>query len=269
MIRNRILPPSRTAIYRGAIRHRRFHPVNHEFTYNLSMVLLDLEHLERELDVPGLVGCSRPALGRFRRSDYIGEPGQSLRETIVERVEAETGLRPDGKVTLLTHLRYWGFMMNPLAVFYCYDRSGDLVAVALQVTNTPWREKILYVLKPDPAMRKHTFRFHKRMHVSPFNPMQMEYLCRFATPGEQLVFHLENHVGDHCHTDATMVFHRVPATTARLVWLSIRQPAMTLIVGLGIYWQALRLWLKKSPVYDHPGRARAKAAPLALKKVTR
>ncbi len=30
---------------------------------------------------------------------------------------------------------------------------------------------------------------------------------------------------------------------------------MTVKVIAGIYWEALRLWLKRVPVYDHPAKA--------------
>jgi DUF1365 family protein len=41
-----------------------------------------------------------------------------------------------------------------------------------------------------------------------------------------------------------------------LLW---RYPAMTLQVLGGIHWQALRLWLKKTPVYDHPSKRKESA----------
>ncbi len=217
------------------------------------MPLIDLDTVDQELSTPGLLGTRWPALGWFRRRDYFGDPTQSLCDCVREEVARETGWHPDGSILLLTHLRYWGFVMNPLSIFYCLDRDGDLRATLLQVTNTPWREKTCYVFGVDPAERKPHRKFDKRMHVSPFNPMEMTYHCRLRAPGEKLFFHLENHRDGRAETDATLLLERIPTTRARLLSLVLRQPAMTLVTAFGIYWQAWRLWRKGTPVYDHPG----------------
>lgn len=242
-----------SALYRGIIRHRRFTPVVHEFRYRVTMPLLDLATVENELKVPGLLSTRYPALGWFRRADYMGDPAQSLSDMIRDTVEAETGWRVDGRIRLLTNLRYWGFVMNPIAIFYCDDSDGQLRYLVLQVTNTPWREKTLYVVRSEPESRNQNGRFAKRMHVSPFHPMDMTYDCRFRAPESKLFFHLENHRSSRRETDATLVLERVPMTLARLTGLVIRQPSMSMKAGMGIYWQALKLRLKKAPVYHHPG----------------
>ena len=247
-----------SAIYKGTIRHRRFSPVSHQFSYQLTMLMLDLDRIEQELNFPPFVGVKYPALGWFRRSDYVGNPQDNLKKHVLDKVEKNCGTRPDGKVLLLTHLRYWGFIMNPIAVFYCYNKDQILQSVALQVTNTPWKEKILYVVSMEGAGRNHQSRFSKSMHVSPFNPMEMEYLLRLQPPANKLFFHLENHVDGKPVTDATMTFQRHPFSIRRLVGLTLRQPSMTAKVGLGIYWQALRLWIKGMPFYNHPGTAESK-----------
>jgi DUF1365 family protein len=240
------------AIYKGIIRHRRFSPISHQFKYQITMVMLDLDSIARDLHYPPLLGTKQPALGWFRRADYVGDPTTDLKNYVLDQVENSSGARPDGKVMLLTHLRYWGFVMNPISIFYCYDQNDRLDSVALQVTNTPWREKVLYVIPVNMTNRTHVSRFAKLMHVSPFNPMQMEYLVRLQTPGGRLFFHLENQANGKRVTDATMVFERHPLSVKKLIGLTLRQPSMTLKVGLGIYWQALRLWIKKSPIYTHP-----------------
>ncbi|MFT7533157.1 MAG: DUF1365 family protein [Gammaproteobacteria bacterium] len=245
---------SQSAIYRGRIRHRRFLPVLHDFCYDISMVMLDLDCLEKELSVFPILSPKLPSLGWFRLHDYVGmtDSCTDLKKFILDKVSEQLGHRPTGKVLLLTHLRYWGFMMNPLAIFYCYDQNNRLHSVALQVTNTPWKEKIVYVLAASRSSNKSSRRFKKNMHVSPFNPMDMDYVCKFGNPGKNLVFHLENHTEDRCHTDATIIFKRSTYSRSKLVRLALSQPAMTLKVGFGIYWQALQLWKIKSKFYKHP-----------------
>ncbi|MBX2867542.1 MAG: DUF1365 domain-containing protein [Acidiferrobacterales bacterium] len=245
---------SASAIYVGNVRHRRFTPVDHLFQYRITMLLLDLDHLDSDLGVLPLTSARVPAIGWFRRRDYAGDQSENLKSYILRQVEAETGAKPDGKVLLLTHLRYWGFIMNPISIFYCYNQSSELVATVLQVTNTPWREKILYVLPSRFTGKNYQVQFQKRMHVSPFNPMDMQYHCRLQIPGRTLFFHLENYQSNEKITDATMVFKHHEMTPWRLALLVLTQPAMTLRVGLGIYWQALRLWVKRTPVFDHPGK---------------
>ncbi|MGB5707356.1 MAG: DUF1365 domain-containing protein [Arenicellales bacterium] len=243
---------SRSSIYWGNVRHRRFTPVKHEFSYRIAMLMLDLDHVERELNFGPVLGCRHAALGWFRRKDYVGDQTLPLKQEILKQVKQKTGQNLNGKVLVLTHLRYWGFIMNPISVFYCYDKEEQLQALALQVTNTPWQEKILYVINADNDQRNQLSQFPKAMHVSPFNPMNMRYQCRFRDAEDTLFFHLENHFESEKHTDATMLFKRYPLTRWKLIGLTLRQPVMTIKVGFGIYWQALRLWLKKSPVHDHP-----------------
>ena len=245
---------SASAIYIGTIRHRRFYPVTHAFRYRIAMLMLDLDFLDTELKIPPVTSTDKPAIGWFRRKDYAGDESENLKSHVLDQVEIKTGFRPDGKVLLLTHLRYWGFVMNPISIFYCYNRSSELVATVLQVTNTPWREKVLYVLPSTFTGKNFQTRFPKQMHVSPFNPMEMLYHCRLQKPGKTLFFHLENHQSSKKITDATMVFERREMTRKRLIRLVLSQPAMTLRVGFGIYWQALRLWIKGAPVFDHPGK---------------
>lgn len=241
-----------SVLYRGIVRHRRFAPVAHEFRYRVTMPLLDLGTVSGELRIPGLLGTRHPALGWFRRRDYAGDPARPLPEVVRDRVERETGWRPDGRIRVLTNLRYWGFVMNPISVFYCEDANGVLRNLVLQVTNTPWRERVLYVVRVVPGARNQCDRFAKELHVSPFHPMDMTYLCRFRSPGPKLFFHLENHGTSGCETDATLVLERIPMTLPRLAGLVLRQPSMTVKTGFGIYWQALRLWCREVPVYDHP-----------------
>jgi DUF1365 family protein len=218
------------------------------------MVMLDLDFVEKELSIFPVLGSKLPSIGWFRLRDYAGmnDSSSELKQFVLGKIKAQLGQAPKGKVLLLTHLRYWGFMMNPLAIFYCYDEYDRLHSVVLQVTNTPWKEKTLYVVEVSQPLGKSSARFKKLMHVSPFNPMDMDYVCKFVNPGKNLVFHLENHAENQCHTDATVIFKKTHYSRSKLALLALAQPAMTLKVGFGIYWQALKLWKIKSPFYNHP-----------------
>ena len=123
-----------------------------------------------------------------------------------------------------------------------------------RVTNTPWRDKILYVRVLDAGSKKYSFRFAKEMHVSPFNPMDMEYRCKMTCPENSLLIHLENHRGPDRHTDATLVLEKSPLTRGSLASTILSFPHETGKVLFGIYWNAFRLWLKKSPFYTHPDK---------------
>ena len=216
------------------------------------MYCLDLDNVNELFNHWPLTGTDKPALGRLKRSDFIGDPGIDMKTHVLDKVEQELGFRPGGRVTLLTHLRLWGILMNPIAVFNCYHESGGLAALALQVTNTPWDEQCLYVLPADPDHHKQQFEFDKVMHVSPFNPMDMRYVCRYVERHNKLVLHLENHKNASRVTDATLTLHGQPLTQNLLYRSVLLHPYMTAKVYYGIYRQAFGLFVKKNPLYTHP-----------------
>ena len=114
--------------------------------------------------------------------------GTPLKENVLSRLESLTGERPDGRVMLLTQLRYFGFHFNPVNFYYCYDGKGTLRWVLAEVRNTPWNERHYYAVNGQDA--KPT---EKAFHVSPFNPMDMIYHWRFNDPDNTLHMHIENH----------------------------------------------------------------------------
>ena len=241
----------RSAIYRGTVRHRRLSPKRHEFRYRVFMMFLDLDELETVFRGSRLWSTHRPALAWFRRGDYLaGAP--ALADAVRDRVQAATGCRPAGPVRMLTNLRYFGFIMNPITCYYCYERDGETLAwVVVEVTNTPWRERHAYVL-PAGGRRVHRCTFAKAMHVSPFHPMAMTYHWRGNSPGDRLAVHLENLEDDRMVFDATLALARVAITPATLRNTILSYPFMTLKVCLAIYWQALKLFVRRVPVYAHP-----------------
>jgi uncharacterized protein len=248
--------PLASAVYEGVVRHRRVVPHPHAFEYRVAQLYLDLDELERAFAQRWLWSAERRNVAQFRRSDYLGPAELPLAEAVRRRVEQATGQRPVGPVRLLTHLRYFGYVFNPVSFYYCFARDGvTLIAIVAEITNTPWKERHAYVLPIETAQvqgRALQWSFPKTFHVSPFLPMAREYAWGFTNPGTDLLVHMDVLREGQREFDATLTLKRRPLNAASLARVLWRYPLMTAQVIGGIHWQALRLWVKRNPIYDHP-----------------
>jgi DUF1365 family protein len=250
--------PLVSAVYEGTVRHRRHAPHAHAFRYRMAQLYLDLDEIDGLFDRRWLWSNNRRNLAEFRRSDYLGDPATPLAEAVRERAAAVLGRRPQGPIRLLTHLRYGGLVFNPVSFYYCYAADGiALDCIVAEITNTPWNERHAYVLPVDAAEihgRALHWSFAKRFHVSPFVGMQRDYGWRFTAPGDDLHVHMEVMRDSEREFDATLHLRHRPLNAASLRRVLWRYPLMTAQVVGAIHWQALRLWLKRNPVYDHPAK---------------
>jgi DUF1365 family protein len=244
----------KSRLYTGTLRHRRHLPRAHEFRYRVFMPYLHLGELEEVLSLSPLWSQRRWAPARFRRADFLGDPATPLQSAVRARVREATGETPAGPIYLLANLRYFGFQMNPIACYYCFDEDGETLRyLVAEVTNTPWNERHSYVLSATPGERVLRQRFDKQFHVSPFNPMDMRYDWRSNIPGPRLAIHLENHSERGREFDATLALEAEPLSAGAMHRVLWQFPLMTGKVALAIYWQALKLFLKRVPLHGHPG----------------
>ncbi|MGH8206199.1 MAG: DUF1365 domain-containing protein [Steroidobacteraceae bacterium] len=248
--------PLASAVYEGIVRHRRFAPHPHAFSYRIAQLYLDLDEIDRVFAGRWLWSINRRNLAEFRRGDYLGPPEQPLADAVRDCAERATGRRPGGPIRLLTHLRYAGYLFNPVSFYYCYSAGGArLECIIAEITNTPWRERHAYVLASEQATsggRALRWSFAKAFHVSPFMSMQRRYDWQFTAPDERLGVHMQVLRDRTAEFDATLQLRRRSLNAASLRRVLWRYPLMTAQVTGAIYWQALRLWIKRNPVHDHP-----------------
>ena len=242
-----------SCFYEGVVRHRRFSPVSHIFSNRLYLLFIDLNEIDAVFGDRFFYSNRFPNIAQFRRSDFLGDPSRPLVDCVREAVFQKTDRILNGPIRLLTHVRYFGFVFNPVSVYYCYDESGQNVeAIVAEVTNTPWREKHCYVIPAQGNQKTTRFECAKQFHVSPFMPMDLMYRWRVSHPDQRAVVRLECVDQETSIFEATLVLKRLEFTPFNRLRSIIRFPAMTLQVVIAIYWQALRLWMKKAPFFPHP-----------------
>lgn len=267
-----------SAIYQGWVRHRRFEPVSNELRYNAFMVWLNLDQVDEVMERHWAWSSKKKfALSRFLRNDFFAaDQAQQPTAKDLKRCVTDAFLKETGQVVhhicLLTNLRYFGYSINPVSFYYGYDQQGELIGILSEITNTPWDERFHYTLVTNEltennvkvkraiqpikvvegSARRFIYRFQKVFHVSPFNPLDMEYHWVMPEAGEQLTVHMETLNRGRKDFDATMSLERRPMTSANMGAVLRQFPLMTAKVFWGIYSNALRLWLKRAPFYSHP-----------------
>jgi len=245
-----------SAIYIGHLRHRRLLPVPNHFGYGVFFVFADLAEINQAFRASPLWSVNRFNLACFCRKDHFGDPAQDLDTAVRDLVAGQTGTRPAGPIRLLCHWRYFGHCFNPASFYYCYKANGiDLQAIVVEIHNTPWGEVHCYVLPQSRSLAQppfHRFELDKSFHVSPFMDMDMHYNWRFRQPGQTLSVHMESCRRHRKFFDATLTLQRHEISRRLLNRLVLAPPPMTVKVIAMIYWQALRLWHKKTPFYVHP-----------------
>jgi DUF1365 family protein len=229
------------AIYRTSISHVRHTPLKNAFTYRSYSWFVDVDRLPR---LPFLL---RP-LAVFRSGDHLGDPHVTIRSN-VERYLRTQGIEPDGgPIHMLTSARVFGYVFNPVTLFWCYRSNGDLGCVVAEVHNT-YGERHCYLLRTDPSGRASV---PKAFYVSPFNDLNGQYRMKLPAPGERLAVSIVLEREDHRPFVATMDGRRRPATLGNILAAAFTVPAAPLLVSALIRVQGISLWARRLPVVARP-----------------
>jgi DUF1365 family protein len=186
----------------------------------------------------------------FRDEDHLDASGRGVRSDLAETVQGAGHAMPEGRVELLTHCRIFGYVFNPMSVFYCYDHADELSLVVAEVNNT-YGDRHSYVLPVGDASFE--WRTKKLMHVSPFfQPDAGSYRWELPPPAERVSLGVDLTRDGATVLAARLSLSRRPLTDGSLASALVRYPFMTAKVIGAIHFEALRLWLKGARFWARP-----------------
>lgn len=256
------------------IRHRRHLPTPHAFDYEMGYLFVNVDRFAAACAPSPFWSCNRFNLISLHDADLlhpadadIATGSSPVRQALGAALQEQLGftLEPDHPVHVLTLPRYLGFAFNPVSFYWVHHADGGgLACIAAHITNTPWNERHLYCFACTPetvhasgqGSPTHRFRFDKRFHVSPFMPMGLGYDWRFRlSDGDgPSVIHMVLNENGRTVFDATMRFRLEPLSRWRQHLFPLLYPLQSVKIVAAIYWQALRLWLKRTPFHTHPDK---------------
>lgn len=242
-----------SAFYVGRLAHARMTPKQHRFSYRVFMPFVDVDSISDITRRATGWGSRGLAAARFVRSDFLGDERLSVAEAVKQRIFEETAQHFEGQIFLLANWRYFGLQNNPIACYFCKGKTSQrLEFIIAEVTNTPWGERHSYVLPVNHEEALFQTEFKKELHVSPFHGMQQRYRWSSTVPDESLAIKLTNLEGGERVFHASLTLTRLPVTRLTGLSLLARFPFETAKVTVGIYWQALVLFLRRVPLFAHP-----------------
>lgn len=231
----------KSGLYTGHVAHAR--PDKHRLRYKVFMLALDLDEIDALDGKLALFAHNRFSLMGLHDRDHADRVRAPLRPQIEQKLR-EAGIAFDGgEITLLTMPRILGYAFNPLSVYFCRRKSGELAALIHQVNNT-FGEQHFYVL---PAAERNGVVAQdcaKDFFVSPFLEMDLRYEFRVVPPGEAVSVAMIVRRSAHVALTASFAGERRELTDANLLRAWLGNPLLTLSVVAGIHWEALKMLIK-------------------------
>lgn len=240
-----------SCLYECSVMHHRFAPKVHHFEHKIFMFYLDLDELDLAARNNFLFSHNHRNIYSFRDSDHEPSRGNSLKECI-RAFARKNGIElgPFGKVMLLTLPRVFGYIFNPVSIYYCFDAEGKPVCSIAEVGNT-FREKKLYLLRPEELAAGEVFKkiVPKHFYVSPFSELDLNFDFQLKIPGEKLDIKIDDRDGEEKILLSALTGTRTALNNRNLAWFTIKYPLVTLKVIFLIHWHALLLWRKRVPFH--------------------
>jgi len=254
--------------------HHRFLPRVHHFDYRIFMFAVDLDRLRELPSGNALLSVNRRNLYSLREDDYMptrepihnGSGGDrppdaasGLKARVVAYLAHNGVAAGDARIVLVTLPRVAGYLFNPVSFYFCFDAGGRPMAAIAEVTNT-FREVKHFFLGPaslsaGEGVGAFRLRMPKHFYVSPFSDVDVSFDFTLRPPGDGLAIQIDDYRGGERTLTSTLTGRRVPLTSARLAWFSVKYPLITLRVIVLIHLHALLLRLKGVPWFAKAARA--------------
>lgn len=235
-----------SSIYWGDVYHQRFRPTRHTFNYRFMQWFIALDELTQVQQQSRWFSTSGIAPLWFRRKDYLKDEEGTLQQAVLSKMSKLAEQPLQGRVFFLGNIRTFGLFFSPVN-FYFLQQQQRFTYMLAEVSNTPWLERYYYLVdlsQPDAITPK-------AFHVSPFNPMNMTYHWKITPPAEKCLIQLSANTEQKDFV-AGMKLTRSPLNREQIKRVLTTTPVMALKIISGIYWQALKLFIKRTPFYGHP-----------------
>jgi DUF1365 family protein len=245
------MSPFLSAIYAGKVTHKRLRPRKHFLRYRMFYMLLDIDEIDHIAREHRLFSRNRFNVFSFFDRDHgnksaAGNGGSHLRAYVEDHLRS-AGMTPDGgAIRLMSMPRIFGYVFNPLSVYFCHDRAGNLTALIYEVDNT-FGQRHSYVFPLDDTVggdKPLHQKCAKEFYVSPFIDMGLRYDFTITLPGEVALLVINGSDGDGLIIATVFGGTRHEFSDRQLLKLALAYPLLTLKVIAGIHWEALWIWLK-------------------------
>jgi len=238
----------KSCLYNCSIHHSRSRPKRHAFDYRLFYFCIDLDELS-ELGANPLVSIDGWNAYSLRTSDHLDFGKQTIKQNLECYLRQVGYTGSIGRTRLVTQLRTFGHIFNPVSFYFVHDDADKPACIVAEVANT-FNEQKLYYLSPE-TLKKEQSRDQqaKYFYISPFSELSTQLHFNLGFPGDRLQIQIRQSDAEGVYFNSTMTGTHIPLTVTNLVKSTIRFPFTTLQIVWGIHWQALKLFLKKLPVY--------------------
>ena len=231
-----------SSIYNGTVVHKRFKPKIHFFKYQVFSLLIDLSELKILDQKINFFSYNSFNLISFFDKDHGDRDGSSLIEWVKKNLKKNKIISENIKIKLLCYPRIFGYVFNPLSVFYVYDKNEELISILYEVKNT-FGEQHTYIFKVENNnLLQHNC--EKKFHVSPFIEMDCNYFFRILKPTEKISVIIDQYQSNEKILYASQDGIRRDFTSSELIRSYLKHPLMTFKIIIAIHFEAFKLWSK-------------------------